>query len=260
MEPSRQSYVPPYIVKDILDHPGRIMVGRERLLYIVALFADISGFTPISEALARAGKAGAEELNGVLNSYFEPMIDLVHSYGGAVAKFAGDAMTIIFPYQSAGRSTAAHRAIQCALDMQSNMGRYAAIQTSAGTFSLAMKAGLAQGPVMRVIVGDPAIRYEHIIAGQVLDRCAEAEHHAEPGQVVVHNTLLQGIDDVLVAEQYADFSVVSGLSRHVRHHAPKAETGSLPKAADETLASFLHPAIAQRLRDHQAALSTSIAR
>ncbi len=168
IEPSRQSYVPPYVVKDILDHPGRSLVGRQRRLQVVALFADVSGFTPISEALARAGKVGAEELNGVLNSYFEPMIELVHSHGGAVAKFAGDAMTIIFPYQAATRSRTAHRALRCALDMQNDMGRYAAIRTSAGTFSLAMKAGLAQGSAIQVIVGDPNDQIRNILSREVV--------------------------------------------------------------------------------------------
>ncbi|HVA93117.1 MAG TPA: adenylate/guanylate cyclase domain-containing protein, partial [Chloroflexota bacterium] len=251
MEPSWQSYVPHYIVKDILDHPGLSPVGRQRRLHVVALFADISGFTPISEALARAGRVGAEELTGVLNSYFEPMIDLVHSYGGSVAKFAGDAMTIIFPYQTAARGATARRALQCALDMRSNMGRYAAIRTSGGTFSLAMTAGLALGPAIRTTVGDPAIMYEHILAGRALDLCAEAERRAERGEVVAHNELLQGIDGVIVAEERADFSVVLGLGRRVARRPLRAEAGPLPEEARETLASFLHPTIARRLRDNQ---------
>src|SRR5260370_13808740 len=104
MDGSWLSYVPQYIARDILDRPGESAVGRRKRLSVVAMFADISGFTPMSEALARVGRAGAEELTGVLNDYFDPMIDLVHSYGGAVAKFAGDAMTIIFPYQPASRA------------------------------------------------------------------------------------------------------------------------------------------------------------
>ncbi len=252
IEPSRQSFVPDYVVKDILDHPGRSPVGRQRRMHVVALFADISGFTPISEALAGTGKVGAEELNGVLNSYFEPMIELVHSHGGVVAKFAGDAMTIIFPFQAANRAATTRRAVRCALDMQNNMGRYAAIPTSAGTFSLAMTAGLALGPIIRVIVGDPAIRYEHIIAGKALDLCAEAEHLAERGEVVAHNGLLQGIGDVVVEAERGGFSVVSAVGGRVARRSPMPGPGPLPEAAHETLGYFLHPTIAQRLHDNQA--------
>ena len=64
---------------------------------VVALFADISGFTAMSEALAAPARAGTEELTDILNRYFEPMIALVQSFGGIIGKFGGDAMTVLFP-------------------------------------------------------------------------------------------------------------------------------------------------------------------
>jgi class 3 adenylate cyclase/tetratricopeptide (TPR) repeat protein len=250
MELSWLSYVPDYIARAILDRPGESPVGRRQRVQVVALFADVAGFTAMSEALAVVGRGGAEELTGILNSYFDPMIDLVHSYGGIIAKFAGDAMTIVFPYRRAARCAVARRATQCALDMQANMGRYAAIQTSAGVFSLAMRAGLALGPALCTTVGDPAILYEHIIAGQVLDLCAEAEHHAERGEVVLHRDLLPCLPGVVVEER-GEFAAVSALPRRAARRPPPALDGSVPEAARRTLASYLHPAIAQRLRDHQ---------
>src|SRR5262245_4738023 len=98
------SYVPQLFARDILAHPGESPVGREQRLEVVGLFADCSGFTPISEALSKVGRDGAEELTRTLNSYFDPMIDLIHSYGGIIGKFAGDAMTIIFPRSRASRA------------------------------------------------------------------------------------------------------------------------------------------------------------
>ncbi len=41
------------------------------------LFADISGFTRLTEQLARKGAAGAEELTTALNSYFGRLIEIV---------------------------------------------------------------------------------------------------------------------------------------------------------------------------------------
>jgi class 3 adenylate cyclase/tetratricopeptide (TPR) repeat protein len=253
MELSWLSYVPDYIGRAILGHPGESPVGWRQRLNVVALFADVAGFTPMSEAeaLSVVGRAGAEELTGVLNSYFDPMIDLVHSYGGIVAKFAGDAMTIVFPYEHGSRTAVARRATQCALDMQANMGRYAAIRTSAGTFRLAMRAGLALGRALCTTVGDPGILYEHVIAGRVLDLCAEAEHHAERGEVVLHHDLLRCLDGVTVVEERDEFAVVSALHRPATHLPLPSLDGPLPEAACETLASYLHPAIARRLRDNQ---------
>ncbi len=75
-----QSYVPYHVAQDLALHPHANPVGREQRFDAVALFTDISGFTVISEALGEMGKKGAEKLTDILNAYFEPMIDLIHSY------------------------------------------------------------------------------------------------------------------------------------------------------------------------------------
>jgi len=60
-----------------------------------ALFADISGFTPLTEALSRAlgPRRGVEELTGYLNQVYDALINEVDRYGGSVIAFAGDAIT-----------------------------------------------------------------------------------------------------------------------------------------------------------------------
>ncbi|RPJ38181.1 MAG: adenylate/guanylate cyclase domain-containing protein, partial [Planctomycetaceae bacterium] len=95
-----QSYIPYYVAQDLALHPGEAPTGREQRLEAAILFADVSGFTAMSEALGKTGRAGAEELTAILNSYFGPMIELIQQYGGMTAKFGGDAMTVVFPYNA----------------------------------------------------------------------------------------------------------------------------------------------------------------
>ena len=40
------------------------------------VFADVSGFTPLTERLARRGKVGAEELTDTLNTVFRDLLDV----------------------------------------------------------------------------------------------------------------------------------------------------------------------------------------
>src|SRR5262245_10787257 len=216
MNASWLSYVPYHVARDILRQRGTDVLGRAERFDAVALFADVSGFTAMSEELGKAGRLGTEELTAILNSYFEPMIALIESYGGIVGKFGGDAMTVLFPYTRRTQAAAVRRAMQCALDMQARMDRYASIPTSVGTFSLAMKAGLALGQVLCTTVGDSAARLEYIIAGRVLDRCADAEHHATKGEVVVHDTLLEYVGDASVVEERGGFSCIAGLRRNAQ--------------------------------------------
>ncbi len=247
MAPYWLSFVPYNFAADLLADPAASPVGREQRFQAMALFVDISGFTAMSEALSKTGRDGSEEMTTALNSYFAPMIDLIQSHGGMVAKFGGDALTVLFPFSSAARQSAARRAVQCALDMQAAMPRYAAMPTSAGTFRLAMKAGLASGPVFCATVGDPSLRLEYIVAGRVLDCCAEAQHFAEPGDVVVQNEVLALLDEADYAPTTdANFSRVLRLSRP----EPGKPLPPLATASPESVhqfAPFLHPVIAQRL-------------
>ncbi len=247
------SYIPYHVAQDILDYPGDDPIGREQRFDSVVLFADVSGFTAISESLGSLGRAGTEELTEILNQYFRPMIDLIQSFGGIIGKFGGDSMTVLFPTARCGRSDTARRAVQCALDMQAAMQRYAALETSAGVFSLAMKAGIAAGPVFCTTVGLSDYRLEYVIAGSPLDLCAEAEHLATRGEVVVHNDLLEALDDVVVAERRDGFSCVAGLQTHVERE-PLDDLGSSPESSRLVLQHYLPAAIAQRIESDQAGL------
>jgi class 3 adenylate cyclase/predicted ATPase len=240
------AYVPQHTTRDLLAHLPASPVGREQRFECVALFADVSGFTAMSEALGQSGRLGAEELTGILNSYFEPMIALIQSYGGIIAKFGGDAVTVLFPYTRRRQAAVVRRALQCAVEMQSRMGRYESIPTSAGAFNLAMKAGLALGPVLCTTVGDPDIRLEAIVAGAVLDRCADAEHHAGKGEVVVHNALLEHAGPLATVEARGDFTCVARLRRKARL-ARVPPPPEVPPAAVPLLARYIHPSIAQRV-------------
>ena len=69
---SISAYVPGLVVRRVLADPCSSPVGREERLDAVLLFADVSGFTAMSESLAGLGKEGAEELTRILNAYFPP--------------------------------------------------------------------------------------------------------------------------------------------------------------------------------------------
>src|SRR5438067_9569139 len=64
----------------------------------VALFADISGFTPLTEALTQelGPRYGADELTRHLNSVYDALIAVVQRFDGSVIGFSGDAITCWF--------------------------------------------------------------------------------------------------------------------------------------------------------------------
>ena len=77
---------------------------------IAVLFADIRGFTPLTNRLT------PHEIVAVLNDHMSAMTDVIYSHGGVVDKFVGDMVMAIFGAPNSKPDDAA-RAAACALDM-----------------------------------------------------------------------------------------------------------------------------------------------
>src|SRR5512144_3083524 len=73
------------------------------------LFADISGFTPLTEQLRErlGNRRGAEALAVFLNQVYDALIAEVDRYGGSIIGFAGDAMTCWFSGEASAERAAA---------------------------------------------------------------------------------------------------------------------------------------------------------
>ena len=88
-------YIPPGLARALLTDPTLAPLVEQ--FPAAVLFADISGFTPLTEALAQRGAEGPEEMTRLLNAYFSRLIVAIAAEGGEVVKFSGDALTALFP-------------------------------------------------------------------------------------------------------------------------------------------------------------------
>ncbi len=246
-------YVPRFVVRRVLAAPHSYLEGCEERIDAAVLFADVSGFTAMSESLAQLGKEGAEELTRVLNEYFTTMIDVVDSYGGDVIKFGGDSITCMFATHE-GRDL--HSALSCAMKMQEKMADFQAVETRGGVFRLQMKIGISAGRVLSLITGDPGMGLEYVLAGCPLDRMADAEHHASAGEVVVDSECLQGLQEFITGDPRDGFTVVRRLTRLAAEAtAERLDWSALDdEVADRLLARlipFLPPTVYERIAEGQ---------
>lgn len=213
-----------------------------------ALFADISGFTPLAETLAQTlgPRRGAEELTVHLNAVYDALIREVEIWGGSVIAFAGDAITCWFDADAGLRATAA------ALAMQGVMGRFATIRVADGReISLAVKISVVTGPARRFVVGDPAIRLLDVLAGQTLARLAAAAAATKRGEVVLDEPTVQSLaSQVCLREwraasgQASRFAVIDQLTRPLDAQAP----ARADPPAEELTRPWLIPDVYARLR------------
>lgn len=89
------SYVPHQVLRHYVANPTPLQLPHRDVMCGAVLFADISGFTPLTERLCKQ-KGGAALLTGVINAVFEPLIAVITDYGGDIIKFAGDALIVLF--------------------------------------------------------------------------------------------------------------------------------------------------------------------
>jgi len=87
-----QPYVPRLTFDWLADDPDR----RWRSLDGSVVFVDISGFTKLSEKLAKAGKVGAEQMADAINHCFTELLAIAYNEDGSLLKFGGDALFLLF--------------------------------------------------------------------------------------------------------------------------------------------------------------------
>ncbi|UCC49226.1 MAG: adenylate/guanylate cyclase domain-containing protein, partial [Gemmatimonadota bacterium] len=91
-----QSQLAPYVPQLLIEWQTRAPEKSFRETEGTLVFADISGFTRMSERLARKGKVGAEEVSDVLNHIFSRLLAIAREDGGDLLKFGGDALLLLF--------------------------------------------------------------------------------------------------------------------------------------------------------------------
>src|SRR5215207_1613241 len=184
------SYVPKLIQNRVIANPSPIEAPVAEDLQAAILFADISGFTLLTEQMAEKGPTGVETLARILNEYFGQLIDIIHDYGGDVVKFAGDAVIAVWSVvpdlgQDASISRADQwqwtmRAAECALEVHRRLTNYEVEDAN-----LYLKLAISMGKITTVHVGGIFNRWEFLITGAPLVELGIANGLARAGDILV---------------------------------------------------------------------------
>ncbi len=142
------------------------------------VFVDISGFTRLSERLARFGKEGSEHLTDTINSCFSELLADAYAHGGSLLKFGGDALLLWF--EGAGHPT---RACSAAVAMRRTLRSVGRIRAGSGSIVLRMSVGVHSGAYEQFLVGGS--HREHVIAGPAASEVVAMEAAASAGQILL---------------------------------------------------------------------------
>ena len=185
--PDTASPLSPYLPRLAIEWPEPDVGPRCQQIEGTLVFADVSGFTRLSERLARRGRAGAEEVTDVIGGCFGRLLDLARDDGGSLLKFGGDALLLVF----AG-ARHAKRGCRAAARMRREMRTLGSLTTSVGTVRLRIKMGVHSGPLHFFRVGEA--HRELIVTGPGATTAVAMEHGADAGDIVLSPATADQVD------------------------------------------------------------------
>lgn len=219
-----------------------------------ALFADISGFSLLTERLrlAYGDREGAELLILTLNEVFTALIGALHQHQGSVIGFSGDAITCWFDADFiGGTQLAAHQAVTSAYAMHLAMqqGNWTAVQSLEQETFLSMKAALASGTAKRFIIGNEDIQLQDVLVGDVVTRMAKGEKLASTFETLADEATIALLGDTVKLGEWREsdgkrFNAIADIV----NPAPRQAWEFVESELDEqTTSEWLLPAVDKHL-------------
>ncbi len=169
-------FMPEYVVKQLLQSPDSFRLGGVNQT-VTVLFADIRGFTAISE------REKPEKVVGLLNKYFSVMSDIIFEHGGTLDKYIGDGLMAIFGAPTVGEEDALN-AVKAAVTMQKQIAKLNEELRAEGYEGISIGIGLHTGEATIGYIGSDK-RSEYTAIGDTVNLASRLESNAGGGQVLM---------------------------------------------------------------------------
>jgi adenylate cyclase len=142
------------------------------------LLADLRGFAAIAESYP------ARVVLDTLNRCFATLTEVIVQHYGAIDKFMGDAIMVVFPGDQAAAHDHARRAILCAVQMQLAMDELRQKHRAESVPEMYLGIGVNTGKVMTGLIGCDLYR-AHTIIGDEVNLASRIEAFSLRGQVLI---------------------------------------------------------------------------
>jgi adenylate cyclase len=196
-----ERYHSPAVIDEIVK--GVVAAADEtdiRTADVSILFADISGFTTVSETKK------PEEVAEFLSNFFSAAVDAIFAYGGTLDKFIGDAVMAFFGAPIV-QDDHADRAIMAGLMMMERIEKWNVERTREGLPLVRIRVGINSGPAVVGNVGTEK-RVDYTVLGSSVNIASRLESGvAKPGQLVVSQNTLDRVMGSFNTESLGEFAL-----------------------------------------------------
>jgi len=180
-------FLPDHVVQELLNKPDSFRLGGVNQL-ITVLFADIRGFTSLSE------HRKPEMVVGLLNRYFSAMTEIIFAHSGTLDKFIGDGLMALFGAPKAN-ATDAQNALRAAVAMQERMKILNEELVEDGFDPIEIGIGLHTGVATIGYIGSEK-RSEYTAIGDTVNLAARLESSAKRGTILISEATARASNNI----------------------------------------------------------------
>ncbi len=183
------------VAAKVLNKLDTIQVGGEQV-HATVLFADIVGFTEISENLT------PREVSELLNEYFTYLDACARFYFGTIDKYIGDCVMVVFGSPKPDPDHQYH-AVSCAVLMQKLIQRVNEQRVQQGKYTVNLRIGINSGTMLAGLLGSND-RLEYTVVGDSVNIASRLCNEAASGQIIIQESLYEEIRQLhnLCVEQH----------------------------------------------------------
>ncbi len=191
IQTAMSKYISKDVMQNVVQNIDSIKLGGKRA-EVTVLFADIRGFTSISEQLSPV------EVTKILNEYFSELVPIIEEHKGILNKFMGDAILAIFgePIKNENHPI---DAVKCANKMLKKVKLLQEKWLNEGKPKIEIGIGIATGEAFVGNIGSEE-RLEYTVIGDTVNTASRIENYNK----VYRTNFLISEETYLKVQKYVD--------------------------------------------------------
>lgn len=207
VEKTFSRYVSPNVAGSLMNDLEKIHLGGSHVQATV-LFADISGFTSLSEGLEPM------TINNLLNDYFTLIDKVAGEFSGHIDKYIGDCAMILFGAPHADKEHSLN-AVKCAVEIQRLLCQFNLERQQQELLTVEFCIGINSGTMLAGNMGSEK-RMEYTVVGNAVNLASRLSSVASAGQIIVTKKLHDALDlATLFTTRYLSTTKLRGKAKSV---------------------------------------------
>ncbi len=189
-------FLPRPVVEEIVNNPERIKLGGD-IRKLTILFADIKGFTELSEKLP------PQEVVNLLNDYLSLITDVIFMNNGTLDKYIGDGVLAFFG-APISRPDDTLRAIKAAIYITKEIKKLSDEREKEGKPHFEIGIGINTGEVLVGNIGSE-VRMDYTVIGDAVNTAQRVQTLTKPYQILITEYTYNEVKDKIITKSLGKF-------------------------------------------------------